>query len=191
MLACWLSVAIVVTHSSIPVNVVSNVQLESHSGRYTQVKLGIDNLPLMVYNNEDCGCVGVAHCQNVLCTNVTINHMDKTNNGNNARFIYMRMSPITGLPQLSYAEQASSSKEPSILKFVSCQTVNCSLYKVSQIYDSSSTPPAYSMFSYDINNNPLVTVTLDNNGIIIFFCISYLSLCTNCLLIMYQHVLQD
>lgn len=171
MLTVFLYVTVLLSITdSIPVNVTSNIELENHSGRYTQIKLGIDNLPLMVYNNEDCGCVGVVHCQNILCSNLTINHMDKTNNGNNARFIYMKMSPITGLPQLSYAEQASSSKDPSLLKFVTCQTLNCSQFNVNQVYSSSSTPPAYSMFSYDINNNPLITVTLDNQGLAVIQC---------------------
>ena len=124
-----------IVSGSIPVNVISNSKIESKSGRYTQIKLGLDNLALMVYNNEDCGCVGVAHCEDPFCQNITINHIDLTNDANNARFIYMKMSPINGLPQLSYAEQQSSSDIPSSLKFVSCKTINCSEYVIHIVYN--------------------------------------------------------
>ncbi len=63
-------ITIAVVEASIPVSVESNIQIETHSGRYTQIKVGNDHLPLMVYNNEDCGCVGVAHCEDALCQDI-------------------------------------------------------------------------------------------------------------------------
>ena len=145
--------------------VVSNIELASYSGRYTNVKIGQDGLPFVAFNDEKTGGVLGVHCSDVLCTNSTKVAIDSSGNADNARFIFMRMSPSTGFPLLSYSEQT---KDPllSSLKFVACNDVACSNYTVTKIAKGGLlSQPAYSFFTFADNDIPLITFFDENVGL--------------------------
>eukprot|EP01043_Picozoa_sp_COSAG02_P091575 COSAG02_NODE_28283_length_592_cov_1.040568_1_plen_175_part_01 len=74
------------------------------AGRYTNVKLGVDGLPLIVYNRDDRGLVRAQHCGDAACGRLTAaNISDQTLSWQNAgRFIDLVMGH-DGLPLAVWA----------------------------------------------------------------------------------------
>lgn len=51
--------------------VISKSILDTNGGEFIQVKIGQDNLPIIPYRNEECNCLRISHCDDILCDNIT------------------------------------------------------------------------------------------------------------------------
>eukprot|EP00754_Rhynchopus_humris_P048655 Rhum_TRINITY_DN7927_c0_g2::Rhum_TRINITY_DN7927_c0_g2_i1::g.25231::m.25231 len=129
-------------------------------GRYTNVKLGTDGLPLMVYNNENNGCVEATHCHDLMCTAHSSVHVDPTADANNARFIFMRQSPHTQHPVMSY-----SSADAKELRFVACKDAACAEYGQPSVLHNNGNLTSYSAFTFAPGGLPLVAYTVVSEGL--------------------------
>lgn len=166
------------------VALLSNTLIAKDAGRYTQVKIGInDSLPFMAFNDEKKGGVGVAHCTDPLCNHIQMGIVDRTGSPNSARFIFMRMNPATTFAQMTYADQSSDSSLWSI-KFLSCLDLLCTNYNLTYLYNSTTKEnlPSYSSFTYGGANGrwhfPVVTFCTNGtngtkerkNGLFMIWC---------------------
>lgn len=172
---------------SVDLSVKSNILIDTFGGRYTNVKIGQDGLPLMIYNSEKHGCPRAVHCNDRMCNqdNLTYVNIDPSTNGNNGRFIFMKMSNIDTkqYPMLSYSTQDSSSYTKSSFSFVACNTIDCSKYTLTRLAygnDDSQSQPSYSSFTFyqtqsddKLGSNgyfPLIAFTMDNIGLYYIVC---------------------
>ena len=99
MLLLHLLVIIRSSEGVTPLKLLSNNIIEYNAGEYSQITIGKDNLPFMMYQSRNYGGPGVAHCQDIYCQNISHYHIDNTSNGDNSRFNFMLMSPLTLYPQ--------------------------------------------------------------------------------------------
>eukprot|EP01084_Bolivina_argentea_P068566 124806_1 len=165
-----------ITNAFKTLKVLSNIQVGTDGGRYTQIKIGKDGLPLMVYNDEKYGCARAAHCEDIYCKNITSLCIDSTSNANNARFIFLKMHCSTGLPILTYTDQTSTN---STLKYVSCLTPTCNKYNLTELYSPNNTfsnniQISQSAFDFNkLNNNyTFISFTVENIGLHVIECLN-------------------
>ena len=90
-----------------PLAVRSVVQLEggtraTSAGRYTNVKLGRDGLPLVLYNRDRGGIVRAQHCADSACAQRTATNLSAPTSGSAGRFIDLAMAQ-NGLPLAVWA----------------------------------------------------------------------------------------
>eukprot|EP01084_Bolivina_argentea_P068565 124805_1 len=153
-------------------NVLSNTEVATKSGRFTQIKIGNDGLPFMVYNNENYGCVGISHCNDIYCKNITTSCIDPSSNRNNAWCIFMKMHPLTQLPVFTYSIQGSTN---STLKYVACLNTYCSKYNLTNVYTiPNTTIISYSSLDFNaLNHNyTFIVFTAENVGLYIIECLN-------------------
>ena len=167
-LAVLLSIAVI---SSLPsLSILSDQLVGDYSGRYTNVKVGSDGLPFIVFNNEKAGGASAVHCEDKFCTNVTHTVIDGSSNPNNARFIIMKMNPFNKYPQLTYSEQGKTSLDSS-LKIATCLNVTCSSYTVVTLLKGNLfTEPAYSDFVFDKTGLPNIIAFVQGEGLLLLIC---------------------
>eukprot|EP01084_Bolivina_argentea_P127078 224813_1 len=159
-----------------PLKLLSNIIIEKNAGEYSQIKIGYDELPFMVYQSKNYGCPAIAHCNDILCKNITHNYIDVTGNPENARFNFMKMMPRSAsVPQISYSEQGNIS---SSFKFVTCNDALCDSYNLVHLYNTTTennlnNKPGYSAFTHyimDIYAIPLIVYQINGIGLKYIYC---------------------
>ena len=153
----------------------SNTVIEHNAGEYSQIKIGKDNLPFMIYQSRNYRGPAIAHCQDIYCQNITHRHIDNTSDGDNSRFNFMLMSPSTSYPQFSYSDQRGNTL--SAFKFITCFDILCYSYHIQYLYNSTminnlNDTPGYSAFTYfDINNGiPIIAYEINQIGLNYVVC---------------------
>ncbi|KAJ9456844.1 hypothetical protein DIPPA_00309 [Diplonema papillatum] len=169
------ALALVAFSTAALLDVKSDQLIGTFGGRYTNVKIVSDGLPLACFNSEVEGGTSCVHCHDRLCQNVSHTVVDRSLNSNNARFIVMHAHPETGLAVMTYADQHQSTNQ-STLKLDTCHDAACSTYTVTPL--TSEGYPAYSAFAFAPHSH-LPFVVYYNQGVGLQFIACHSPRCDN------------
>jgi hypothetical protein len=142
------------------------VEVEAGGGRYTNIKTSaLDGLPLMVYNSETPapgGSVRACHCLDPLCTNRSLHTVfaAPASDPDGCRFIALRMSPLDGLPVVSFYGKS--------LRLVRCRVPNCSATDAAIVLDPAG--GAYPSIGFGPKGAPLVAYYSHDDGLKLAVC---------------------
>lgn len=136
----------------------------SQVGRYTNVRIGGDGLPIIAFNDEVQGGIRVVHFDDMTFKNISNNIIDaRPGFANNGRFIRMEINPISKLPYFTYI---SSENKSTMIAF--CTDGSCKNFTTKKIYDDESTHPSIT-FRLD-DGSPIIAYRTIFEGLKVSFC---------------------
>ena len=130
------------------------------AGRYTNVKLGVDKLPLVVYNRDGGGIVRTQHCNDAACSSMTASNISDLSltGGNKGRFIDLTMGH-DGLPLAVWAGP--------FIHVAWCQTPSCASSTTKVLHEAKG---AYPSITIGADGKPRVAYYLESGALQLATC---------------------
>eukprot|EP01084_Bolivina_argentea_P225073 380443_1 len=167
-------------------NILENKIIDYYAGRHSQILIGQDKMPFIVYASDKNGAIGIVHCEDQYCNDFKRIYIDTPSETpfHIANQIYMKVSPQTNYPQILYSLTTSLSNftntsQPYVLRFITCHNIDCSHYNKTDVsgYGNrliNNGNDFYVYFTYKTGNNgqliPIVSYNQDPTGLFMIEC---------------------